>query len=53
MNLQGATLPMRIEKKDLEESPFVKFFKLGANNEGCAAEDMITWGHSWKTVLAA
>jgi hypothetical protein len=28
-----------VEKKDLIESPFVKHFELGANNEGC-------WGHN-------
>jgi hypothetical protein len=28
-----------VEKKDLQESPSVKFFVLGANNEGC-------WGHN-------
>jgi hypothetical protein len=38
----GSNVANAVEKKDLEESPFVKFFKLGANNEGCAAGDMIT-----------
>jgi hypothetical protein len=28
-----------VEKQDLKESPFVKYFDLGANNEGC-------WGYN-------
>jgi hypothetical protein len=41
------------EKKEIKESPFIKYFELGANNEGYwgHSNQATIWCCSWKTVL--